>query len=274
VSAVFCRDNGLRVNRTSYKATDFPHPALPGVGAQHPRAQAGMASAVAHESAADRILLTLLALGLMLLAFFVVLTSTATLDQRRIRDVAQSVQARFETAPTDTDKNEPVAPFDADHRAAVGLLRSVVADVFASVISSTPSTSLGGQDVVNPDRVEIDVPASAFFAEGQPVLYPMPLFDKIVALFGAPPSGYRMELVVRSTSSAADMDVSRARIAVLADTLVQRGLAPTVLSVGTLTQASGASAPSLRFTFLLLNADDDLAAVQLMTGQSVGKAGP
>jgi hypothetical protein len=150
------------------------------------------------------------------------------------------------------------------------VLRVAVANAFASVLSSDAGT-YANQGEVDPDRIDIDVPVAAVFAEGDVAVYSLPLLDKIAALFRTPISGYRMELVVRATAPASDSGVSQARVAELADNLMQRGLAATALSVGTL-EGVTTTAPSLRFTFLLLNADDDLAAVQIM--QPTGKAGP
>jgi hypothetical protein len=252
------------VNRAFYKATDEQHPALPGAAAPSLRAgQITLPTLSAQESSADRTLLMLLALGLMLLAFFVVLTSTASFDQSRIRDVVRSVQATFERPQADATQDSKPAEIDTAHRAAIGVLRAAVASAFASVLSSDTS-AYESQDRLNPDRVEIDVPASALFANDEAVLFPLPLLDKVVAVFAAAPADYRMELVVRAAAPPADLPLSQARVAALAEDLTRRGLTPTALSVGTQDQTKGTSA-SLRFTFLLLHTDDDLAAVQMMT---------
>ena len=219
------------------------------------------------ESAADRILLTLLALGLMLLAFFVVLTSTATFDQRRMRDVAQSVQATFVPSKEKEQVKEEVAALDAVLVAAVSVLRTAVFEIFAGILPPDDATLLA-KGRVDPDRVEVDVPMSAFFADAESVLFPLPVLDKLVAVLNAPPAGYRMELVVRAAGQSADGTIDQARLAALADGLVRRGLATTALSVGTLQNGRDAGARILRFTFLLLNTEDDLAAVRLATAKA------
>ncbi len=234
--------------KTSFKATDFTHG----------RVHAGLPALPAtQESAGDRILLTLLALGLMLLAFFVVLTSAGSLDQRRMRDVVLSVQATFEHDDDHTDKESAAA--SSAQRFAVGALRAAVADIFAGMIAEDHAVVLDTQDRADPDRVEIDVPFAVFFAEGSTAIAPLPLLDKIVAVVSTPPAGYRMDLAARVTVPSADMQLGQTRIAALAAGLVNRGLAATSLSVGTL-QDEKVTAPSLRFTFLLLDADDDAVA--------------
>jgi hypothetical protein len=221
------------------------------------------------ESAADRILLTLLALGLMLLAFFAVLTSTATFDQRRMRDVVVSLQTAFVPARKEEKKVEAPVVDDGALRAAVSALRAAVTDIFVGVLpvdNSAPSKT-----TMMPDRVELDVAMPVFFAENEAVLYPLPVLDKLVALLNAPPAGYRMELVVRAAGETPDVELDRARIAALADGLVRRGLPLSALSVGVLQDTANTNARALRFTFLLLETDDDLAAVRMM---NAGKGTP
>lgn len=218
---------------------------------------------VADDAGADRIMLTLLALGLMLLAFFVVLTSTATFDQRRMRDVVMSVQTVFVPARAE-GKDERTVIDDGVLRAAVGALRVAVSEIFVGILPV--DNSVPSKTAMTPDRVEIDVPMAIFFAADEAVLYPLPILGKLVALINAPPAGYRMELVVRAAGETTDAALEQARIAALADGLVRRGLPMPALSVGVL-QGANTGERSLRFTFLLLETDDDLAAVRLMSGK-------
>ncbi len=215
-----------------------------------------------HSSAADRFLLTLLALGLMLLAFFVVLTSATTFDQRRVGDVMQSVHTSFERP----QEISAVPAIDAGREAAVGALRTAVAEIFSAVAIGDPAVLADDQANTNPDRVEVDVPAVALFADAK-LAAPSPFLDKMIALADMPPAGYRMELVVRAAATGdAALDLERA--ATLADALVRRGLAPTTLSAGVHNDevAPHAGGPSVRFTFLLLETDQALAAARLMAG--------
>jgi hypothetical protein len=225
-----------------------------------PRFDAGASAKT--ESAADRILLTLLALGLMLLAFFVVLTASASYDQSRARDVARSMQAIFVPAKDATESKGEGGATDVDLQAAVSALRLAVSDVFTGILPREANGKKSDQD-----RVEIDVPMSIFFADNEAVLFPLPALDKLVSVLNAPPAGYRMELVVRAAGETPDAALDQARIAALAEGLVRHGLAATALSVGMLQDSATTGARVLRFTFLLLNADDDLAAVRMMTGK-------
>lgn len=105
------------------------------------------------ESAGDRILLTLLALGLMLLAFFVVLTTAGTLDQRRIREVAKSVQINFQRAENNTGTSLVPGEGASAARAGVAALRAAVANIFAGVITDDQTVFADNRACPNPDRV-------------------------------------------------------------------------------------------------------------------------
>jgi len=245
------------VNRLSTSKAGLQHPALPRA------VDASVVESSSQDSADDRILLTLLALGLMLLAFFVVLTSTGTFDQRRIRGVVQSVQMTFERGQSSEGESLTPAAIDAANRAAVVALRAAVADIFADMIVEDQNVLTDNRDRINPDRVEVDVPLALFFSDDG-ALNALPLLDKIVAVISSPPAGYRMELFARARISADEMLSGQSRIAALADGLVTRGAAPTSLSVGVQGDGDPTAASSLRFTFLLLDANDDLAALRLL----------
>ena len=269
------------MNKTTIKAVDFRSPVYPGAAAS--LARPGFLPPPApqsSESAADRVMLTLLALGLMLLAFFVVLTSAASFDQKRIKDVVRSVQMTFEHPEDSKTETIPPAPLDAAYLAAVGALRAAVADVFAFVLSGDNPKSLVNSDRVNPDRVEIDVPVAVFFAQDAKEVFPLTMLNRIVDLINDPPAGYRLELVVRASASAdtqpANRQMIEARLAALADDLVHRGLPAPALSVGALEEGKAAdtTASTLRFTFLLLDTDEDLAAVKMMNAPPAEKAVP
>lgn len=236
------------VSKAPFKANEFL-----------PRVAPTLAPAVhAAEPAGDRILLTLLALGLMLLAFFVVLTSFGSVDARRTRGVVESVQAAFEVSRAQDADLLDARPHGESDRAAVNALRASVADIFANVVVSD-AVLLPGADAAQ-RRVDIDVPLAVFFPAADAVLSSLPLLDKIIAVISAPPPGYRMELVARAKAAPSEPPDAQTRIAVLADTLVARGAAPTALSVGTLRDAAPNAVPMLRFSFLLLADDDDAAA--------------
>ena len=248
------------MTRSSFKAKELAFPRLG--GAAFAPAQIDVLRP-AEESPADRTLLMLLALGLMLLAFFVVLTSAATFDERRTLDAVKSVKMTFVQPHNQSGVSEEKNVGDSAQRAAVAALRVSISDIFAPLLfGQTPNTF--ENDRVTPDRVEVDVPAALFFSEGGAALYPLPILDKLIAVISTPPAGYRMEMVVRLATSDADQQMNHTRLATLADDLTRRGLSPTVLSVGTLGDVRADTKPSLRFTFLLLDTDDDLAVARLL----------
>jgi len=269
VSAVLAAGVFAYATRGTLKATDFT---LNGANGTMPRRRGihDQLSGLQHESAADRILLTLLALVLMLLAFFVVLTSASSVDQLRVHGVVKSVQATFERSVDDAALQVPQS--DPRHRAAVGILRAAVADIFAQIIFVDRTA----QDAADPDsdRVEVDVPMAAFFAEEATTLGASPVLDKIAAIAALPPSGYRMEIVARAAVKSHDIEIGQERIAALAMSLMQRGVPVTMLSVGMLDdiKVDDQRSPTLRFTFLLLDDGDSLAGVHALAKPSAAKA--
>ena len=191
------------------------------------------------EAARDRVLLTLLALNLMLLAFFVVLNSSASFDKARLKAVSESLLSS-------TVRNERAAAAENSQRVVFATLRTAVADAFAAFL---PANQIPVEHP-NTDRVEVDVPADAFFENDMsPEL--RGVLDRVAAIVAVPPTGYTAELYIRGSSG----DGAENNLAALAQGLVRRGVAPTQLSIGFLNPGE-ASAPILRFTFLLLDADD------------------
>ncbi len=81
------------------------------------------------------------------------------------------------------------------------------------------------------------------------------VLEGIARVIGAGVQGYRAELALRASN--ADVDV-----AALANRLAVFGLTPAALSVGILRPVTGAPVgePILRFSFLLLDDDDDAIA--------------
>jgi hypothetical protein len=210
-------------------------------------------------------MLTLLALGLMLLAFFAVLNSTASFDQRRTRDVVDSLQTTFMRAQAVVVDDAATVSVDATHRAAVDALRASVADMFAGILAGDQSVLTGPLENLNTDRVEVDVPASAFFDGAGNLRDPLPILDSIVAVAGTAPTGYRMEMAVRAADGVTD------RLAIFADNLVHRGFSPTALSVGALSgNQTATGVAKLRFTFMLLDTGDDLGAVRMLAAPGKG----
>ncbi len=191
------------------------------------------------EVARDRVMLTLLALNLMLLAFFVVLNSTASFDKARLKAVSNSLQSA-------SARNEREAAAENTQRLVFATLRTAVADAFAAFL---PANQIPVEHP-NTDRVEVDVPAQVFFdRDTSPEL--RAVLDRVAAIVAVPPQGYTAELFIRgSTGEGAETN-----LATLAHELVGRGIAPTQMSIGFLNPGE-ATDPILRFTFLLLAAND------------------
>ena len=191
------------------------------------------------EVARDRVLLTLLALNLMLLAFFVALNSSASFDKARMKAVGESLLSS-------SAREEQTAVAENTQRVAFATLRTAVADAFAAFL---PPNQIPVEHP-NTDRVEVDVPAEAFL-EGDTSPELRGVFDRVAAIVAVPPPGYAAELFIRGSSG----DGAENNLATLAQALVRRGMAPTQLSIGFLNPGE-ASEPILRFTFVLLAAND------------------
>src|SRR5579883_1854598 len=100
----------------------------------------------------DRVFLTLLSLNFMLLAFFVVLGTTASVDRGRADKVRNSVHVAF--AP------EPVRDHIA-HLSVSQALQARVSDRFGGILPSGSSPVLR-----NEDRVDIDMPLTVLSERG------------------------------------------------------------------------------------------------------------
>ena len=213
------------------------------------------------EANRDRILITLLALDLMLMAFFVVLNSAATFDSTRGAEVARSMP----TAPTPSNATpEENAPLPADAAgvgttvrvAAAAELRAAVVDVFENFLPAGTGAS------ADPDngRVDVDLPAEYVRADELPPA----VVAGLARVMENPPAGYRTELVVRAREEPGGFT----RLAGLARDLVGHGVAANALSVG---MQAGASSPGLRFTFLLLEPGEESRAARLPAKAPMGE---
>ncbi len=229
---------------------------IPAAGSAYgPGAAAG--AALSDERSPDGILITLLALNLILLAFFVVLNATSSFDADRVRAVAASARTSLFS---DVDVREEAEA--ESYRSALSNFRDSIADQFAPVLFPASDSVVRADIRIGGDRVEVDVPATVFFRSDGTLYSPLPTLDGLAAVVGTPPAGYRAELAIRATAPAANQTPMVRRVATLADDLVARGIAATALSAGLLPGADiapGAEArvPVLRFSFLLLSTDDD-----------------
>lgn len=212
---------------------------------------------VPDERSPDGILITLLALNLILLAFFVVLNATSSFDAERVRAVAASARTSLFFDIDEREEAEAVS-----YRGTLSNFRDSIADQFAPVLSPVSGSVVRAEIRMGDDRVEVDVPVSVFFRSDGTLYLPLPTLDGLAAVIGTPPTGYRAELAVRATAPATPQTTMVARVATLADDLVARGIPATALSAGLLSGAetrpgTDERVPVLRFSFFLLNADDD-----------------
>lgn len=210
----------------------------------------GLSDAARAENNRDRVMVTLLALNFLLMAFFAVLNSTA--ESTRVTVIAPVPAAN--DAQGAADSSAAMRAMEEERRRAVDVLRASVAQVFAPVIDARDAWRIRAAERIGNDRVDIEVPFALFSraeyaAEGDMIL------EGIARVVASGVRGYRAELALRAAPS--DVDVAD-----LAQRLVAYGLAPGALSVGVLRPVAEAASGDavLRFSFLLLDGDDDAVA--------------
>jgi hypothetical protein len=167
------------------------------------------------DGSGDRIFVTLLSLNFMLLAFFVVMGTTASFDQPHARAVAQNIRVVF---AGDQDDEEVTKA----HLSARQALQAGVSEALSAVLPALRRFSID-----NSDRVDVDVPLS-LFAEPSAAADRESTYDGIASLLQSAPPGYRYALLIRGGSTqpganAASFDFATA--------LVARGVAPRDLLV-------------------------------------------
>lgn len=202
------------------------------------------------EANRDRILITLLALDLMLMAFFVVMNSAATFDAKRSAEVASSM------APPDIKaepKAETLVTGTAARVAASAQLRAAVTDVFDAFLPQGAAASVGADD----GRVDVDMPSAVADMDALPV----DMIAGLARVMGNPPSGYRTELLIRAQDDPA-------KLARMAHDLAAGGIAADTLSVGTMSLGTRSATSEdtqgpLRFTFLLLEPGEETRAARM-----------
>ena len=189
------------------------------------------------EANRERILITLLALDLMLMAFFVVMNSTATFDATRGAEVASSL-----AGPKEEPKAETLVSGTAPRVAASAQLRAAVTDVFDAFLPAGADISPDADD----GRVDVDMPG-ALDANA----LPKAVISGLARVVDNPPSGYRTELLIRAQEDPA-------KLARMAQDLTTGGVPAGALSIGMPTKGQQ---DRLRFTFLLLAPGEETRAV-------------
>jgi hypothetical protein len=180
--------------------------------------------APAPADAGDRVFVTLLSLNFMLLAFFVVLGTAASVDAPRAATIARAVRLQF-AAPADEGGVRKVTASQAFH-----------AGVSEALAPAMPPS--GRVSIDNADRADVTVPADAFAAAAPDLL------ESVARLLRAAPSGLRYELVIDGNGAEA-----------FVEGLIARGVPASLLLLG-----AAADSDDLRLSFVMLDADDDAIA--------------
>lgn len=195
------------------------------------------------EANRERILITLLALDLMLMAFFVVINSTATFDAKRGAAVASGLAAAREEP-----KPEVLVSGTAPRVAASAQLRAAVTDIFDAFLPAGANVSADADD----GRVDVDMPGALDAAA-----LPGTVIAGLAHVMDNPPPGYRTELLIRAQEDPA-------KLARMAQDLAAGGVPADALSIGMPTKGQQ---DRLRFTFLLLAPGEETRAAPV-TGRN------
>lgn len=178
-----------------------------------------------------------LALYLLLLAFFIMLTALSSLETQRAGAVMDSLGETFRQAPaagTPPEAPMPLDVLDAERRAAEAFL-SVVRDLFEGTVPAARVETISAGRAL-----EVLVPAQSLFETDAAAIRDarVPLFDGLVAALTAVPSGMRFELaaLLQTGGEAAfppppDALAPR-RATALARLMAQRGAVPGSVVTG------------------------------------------
>ncbi len=198
------------------------------------------------EANRERILITLLALDLMLMAFFVVMNSAATFDAKRGAAVASSLAPV--PAPVLAPKAETLVSGTAARVAASAQLRAAVTAVFDAFL---PQGAAGVSAAADDGRVDLEMPGAL-----DPNVLPQTVIAGLAQVMDNPPAGYRLELLIRAPEESANL-------AHVAQDLTAAGVAADALSVGM--PAKGQQS-GVHFTFLLLAPGEETRAADMAGG--------
>jgi hypothetical protein len=204
-------------------------------------------------------LMVSLSLNLMLLGFFVVLTSASTFDRQRAAIAAADIRSNFGGATR--DESTGVA---RGRRAEVAQsLRQKISSVFSSVLPGTDVDS----DIDN-DRIDIVVPAAVLFDETTQLLRPvLPLLDRLAAVLADVPAGYRFESTISSAVHDREPALDAAtRAEAIATGFMSRGVDARLISVGAANNRS--PIPTVGFSFMVLDLDEDSNSPRTMARRS------
>jgi hypothetical protein len=197
------------------------------------------------EAQGDRIFVTLLSLNFMLLAFFVVLGTTASFDHTRVNVVTANVRLAF----AGNGEDEKVRTSRLSARQA---LQAGVSQAFAEIL---PLVNLFTMD--NSDRIDVSVPAATFADIDAPGGRDAAILDSLAQVLQGAPAGYRYVLLL----SAGDASAPAFGIA---HAFSARGVSAQNLMVG----STKSSDDRVNMSFMVLEGDldDEPWSIPMVTG--------
>lgn len=193
-----------------------------------------------HEAGQDPNLVGLLSLQLLLLAFFILLSTISTFDESRVRSVLGSVQEAFSDVTGSSEHDDVEMQADS-------IVLSAIVDEVEGVVKT--ALQLDRVTRVGDGDIAFDLPAESLFAAGTAQSTPgrADVLRRIVVALDRRPSGYRYELDILVGRAAAEAGAGDAvslpalqidRAGTLARALVDAGATPSGLSSGLLPGAS------------------------------------
>lgn len=197
----------------------------------------------------DPNLVGLLSLQLLLLAFFILLSTISTFDESRVRSVLGSVQQAFSDYSGKSERDDSAMQADA-------IVLAAIADEVQGVLST--ALQLDRIERVGEGDILFDLPADALFVAGSAQLAPgrADVLRRIVIALDRRPAGYRYELdalVGRAVAPGGADDavplptLGIDRAGALARAFADAGAMPSALSAGLASGADG----KLRFVIRL-----------------------
>lgn len=200
-------------------------PDQPSYGVAKPRPRRAPAVAPARQRrGGDPSLSVFLGLYLLVLAFFILLVSLSTIEERKARAVMESLTATFGDArPSGTS----VGPGEGD---LALLLERRLAAAFASLVH------IARVETVKPGRlVRAELPLAEVFVDEAAALRPAlhPLLDRIVAALSSAPAGasVAVEVALAAAAETGEERLAPARADAFARELLARGAPPQRLSI-------------------------------------------
>ncbi len=176
-----------------------------------------------------------LSLYLLILAFFILLNSMASVENLKAKAAIESLSRTFTGAGPD-GRDDPFVANIGDLQTAREF-QTQMARVFQTAI---PASRV---QVVRPGRLmQVDFPADVLFLPGttEVRLGQMPLLDRIVAAISAPPAGllYELEFSIGTAIPAdgilpVDQTPQVAKSGAFAREIIKRGAPPAAILIGT-----------------------------------------